>query len=107
MNAVHTFCPVPVAGDWNGSGTTKVGVYYVDGNNQSWWLLDTNGDGLPNDGNAIPYGWGGSTPVVGDWNGDGRSEIGVWAANSAGQGFWYLDTNHDYAPDTTIAYGWR
>src|SRR5439155_26046818 len=32
---------VPVAGDWDGSGTTKIGVFRAG----YLWVLDTNGDG--------------------------------------------------------------
>jgi len=58
---------VPVAGDWTGNGTSKIGVY-VDGT----WYIDINGngawDGTPTDKN---YNFGtpesGDTPVTGRW----------------------------------------
>ena len=34
----------------------------------------------------IPYGATGWTYLVGDWNGDGKSEIGIFK-----DGVWYLD----------------
>ena len=34
----------------------------------------------------IPYGTSGWTHLVGDWNGDGKSEIGIYK-----DGFWYID----------------
>jgi hypothetical protein len=79
----------PVVGDWNGDGKTEIGV--TDGQN---WYLDTNGNGVW-DGTGpggdqyaffgIPPNF---KPIVGDWNGDGKTEIGV----TDGQN-WYLDTN--------------
>ena len=58
----------PVVGDWNGSGTTKIGVYRAA---TGIWYLDYNGNGLW-DGCAIDdcIGWGGNSsdePVVGAW----------------------------------------
>src|SRR3990172_2514534 len=70
---------IPVAGDWNGTGYTKVGIY-EDGT----WYLDINGSGAwegePVD--KICYLGGGLTnavPVTGDWDGLGITKIGVYA----------------------------
>jgi hypothetical protein len=78
-----------VLGDWNGSGTTKIGVY-----RNGTWYLDTNGNGAW-DGCGIDacISWGGDptdTPVLGDWNASGSTKIGVYRAST---GTWYLDTN--------------
>lgn len=84
---------VPVVGDWNGSGTTKVGVYY-----KGFWLLDYNGngqwDGTSGGDRFIALGGGaGETPVTGDWNGDGRVKVGIflngtWSLDYNGNGVW-------------------
>ncbi len=75
---------VPVTGDWNGDGRTKIGFY-----RNGFWALDTNGDGTFNAGDGF-FGFGGrgpgEVPVIGDWNGDGRAKIGVFY-----QGLWILD----------------
>jgi len=47
-----------------------------------------------NGADAITYGLSTDTPVVGDWNGDGISEVGVYRG-----GVFYRNG------DTTIAYG--
>ena len=51
-------------GDWNGSGTAKVGAY-KDG----LWLLDVNGNFIwdPPTDQVIFFGGPGQTPVVGKW----------------------------------------
>jgi hypothetical protein len=56
---------VPVTGDWNGSGTTKVGVFRLG----FFWVLDTNGDHIFQAGEqAFPFGGlAGDIPVVGKW----------------------------------------
>ena len=73
---------IPILGDWNGDGRTKIGVY-KDGA----WYLDYLGEGTWT-ANTKSYGFGaaGYTPVIGDWNGDGRTKIGVYK-----DGTWYLD----------------
>ncbi len=81
---------IAVVGDWNGDGKTKAG-YYLNG----FWVLDYNGNGTY-DGTGVGgdkfYGFGGAgaayVPVVGDWNGDGRTKIGFY-----NNGSWALDTN--------------
>ncbi len=83
---------IAVVGDWNGSGRTKVGIY-----RNGFWILDYNGNGVYDYDGTAPndkfYGFGGTTssgyvPVVGDWNGDGRSKIGFYKSGS-----WALDYN--------------
>jgi hypothetical protein len=60
---------VPVVGDWNGSGTSKVGVF----RSGFFWVLDANGnhqfDGTaPGQDLAFAFGGiAGDTPVVGKW----------------------------------------
>jgi len=77
----------PVAGDWNGNGTIKIGVY----DNKETWYLDLNNNGIW-DGSftdrQLTFGFAGATPVTGDWNGTGTTKIGVYA-----NGTWYLDLN--------------
>ena len=80
----------PVAGDWNGNGITKIGVFR-DGN----WRLDYNGNGTwdaTGDVTVMNYGGPGDVPVVGDWSGTGQSKIGVFQRYN-GQGLWFLDAN--------------
>jgi uncharacterized delta-60 repeat protein len=96
---------IPVAGDWTGDGVTKIGIY-----SNGYWYIDTNGNGQwdgPVTDALLTFGGGltGAIPVVGDWNGDGRSKVGVYY-----EGYWYIDTNGngqwDGSPtDTLIAFG--
>jgi hypothetical protein len=77
---------IPVVGDWNGDGRSKIGVYY-----QGFWYLDYNGNGVwdgPSVDKAYNFGWAaaGVTPMLGDWTGNGTTKIGIYYA-----GFWYLD----------------
>ena len=55
------------------------------------WSLDSNGNNAwePSD---VSLSWGlpNDTPVIGDWNGDGKSDIGIFRPTS---GIWSLDSN--------------
>jgi hypothetical protein len=83
---------IPVVGDWSGNGIAKIGVFR-NGN----WYLDYKGDGEWSGCGTTAYtdrcytfGMAGDIPVVGDWNGNGISKIGVFR-----NGMWYLDYNGD------------
>ncbi len=106
---------IPVMGDWNGSGTKKIGVF-----RNGWWYLDYPGTGnwvgcgAPNDpakDACISYGAAGDIPVVGDWTGTGTTKIGVFRngvfyLNNQGTGAWIgCGTNGDPTKDACLNYG--
>jgi hypothetical protein len=73
----------PLVGDWNGDGFDDVGKQVG-----TWYRLDLDGDGVW-EGNAggdrnTSFGgaFGPGLPLVGDWNGDGRDEIGTYVPDS-------------------------
>jgi hypothetical protein len=69
---------IPVAGDWNGTGTQSIGVF-----RQGVWVLDLNNNGVFDSADkAYFFGLPGDVPVVGDWNGDGRTKFGVFRCGS-------------------------
>ncbi len=89
---------IAVTGDWNGDGHSKAGIY-----RNGFWILDYNGNGVYDPPADKFYGFGGATaqsyrPIVGDWNGDGRSKIGYYL-----NGFWVLDYNGNGIYDGTGA----
>ena len=93
----YTAADRPVVGDWSGNGFSKIGIY-----RNGFWVLDYNGNGVY-DGTGVGgdkfYGFGGNTgeiPIVGDWNGDGRSKVGFYL-----RGFWALDYNGNGSFDGT------
>ena len=77
---------VPVSGDWNGGGQSKIGVF-----NDGTWILDMHGYGTMGADNVTYYfGYAGTNPVTGDWNGSGTSKVGVYDPATT---TWYLDYN--------------
>jgi PKD repeat protein len=97
---------LPVIGDWNGDGITEIGTY-----NAGTWQLDYNGNGVW-DGTGVgldrqyTWGWSASSPIVGDWNGDGTTKVAVYY-----NGAWWLDYNGNGVWDGAVidrqyTWGW-
>jgi hypothetical protein len=83
-----------VIGDWNGDGRSKVGVYRDNGAGVGLFSLDTTGARQFNASSSVfTFGLASDTVVIGDWNGDGRSKVGVYRNDGAGRGIWSLDFN--------------
>jgi hypothetical protein len=78
---------IPVVGDWNGNGITKVGVFRPS---EGRWYLDVSGKPQYSAATTQEWQFGapGDIPVVGDWNGEGRTRIGVFRPSL---GKWFLE----------------
>ena len=88
----------PLVGDWNRDGHDEIGVFRVNGADGQF-ILDSNGNGtLDLDDLVYNYGLATDTPVTGDWNGDGRDEIGVFRPSGA-NGQFIVDANGDGSLD--------
>jgi uncharacterized protein (DUF2141 family) len=109
------FCDIPVVGDWDSDGTTKVGVVRAAGSSPNFlWILDTFGQkafiaagtGVTNASTVFAFGGiQGDLPVVGDWTNNGASKVGVFRYGY----FWVLDTTANLptptaAGDTLLAF---
>jgi len=80
----------PVFGDWNNDGFTEIGVFR---NSTHQFYLDYNWNGAMNGASAdrqYNFGISGDIPVSGDWNNDGKTEIGVFRNSTH---LFYLDYN--------------
>lgn len=97
---------VPIRGDWNGDGRSKVGIYRSA---TGTFLLDLDGDfAFTANDRVVNLGVGtqqGDVPLSGDWNGDGTWEVGLFRQGY----FWILDSNgsgvFEQGVDSTFAFG--
>jgi len=88
----------PVVGDWDGNGTDDLGLY-----NGGFFYLDTTGNGVWDtvDGGDTFRDFGiavlrpTAKPVVGDWDGNGTDDLGLYNGGS-----FYLDTTGNGVWDT-------
>jgi hypothetical protein len=85
----------PVVGDWDGDGTTTIGIY----RNGSFYLRNFNTIGFADV--VFPFGTAGDQPIAGDWDGDGVDTIGVYRRGT----FFLRNTNSTGAPEMTFGLG--
>ncbi len=106
----------PLVGSWDGAPKTSPGVYTLVASTKTtgkrkhrttttttagYWYFDRNGndkwDGCHRDRCLGPFGQAGDVPVVGDWNGAGIAQIGVFTPQT---GMWMLDANGNGKADS-------
>jgi hypothetical protein len=72
---------IPVVGDWDGDGNDTIavvrGIPDANGTVFLHWLRPGDPVRDPNQYEDVIFGVAGDTPVVGDWNGDGKDELSV------------------------------
>ena len=84
---------IPVVGDWNGSGTTKIGTVRALPDGAAQWSLDSNGNGtFDNSDEVTVYGLATDRFGAGHWTGPGKDELAVVRAGPGGTAQWILNT---------------
>lgn len=86
---------VPVVGDWDGNGTTTIGIRR-DG---QFHLRNTNTSGIADV--AANFGAPRDVPLAGDWDGNGTVTIGVWRLGT----FFLRNTNSTGPTDIVVVFG--
>ena len=101
---------IPIVGDWDGNGTTTVGLLRPDsppGSNTLFLWNSNNSPAGPPDITIVGIGATGDRPIAGKWTGSGASSIGLMRSNSpSGLNTFFiwntLPTTPPYTPDVTI-----
>jgi hypothetical protein len=96
---------IPVTGDWDGNGTTTIGVASARSDRQiGWQLRNANTAGPP----SVTVAYGGVDAlaiVTGDWDGNGSDTLGAVYRRS-GELEWQLrDAAAPGRPDHVFRYG--
>ena len=94
----------PVVGDWDGNGTTTIGIVRDDSGQWLWKLRNSNSAGPVN--TQFDYGVSSADPVTGDWDGNGTVTVGVARNDGSGQLLWELrNSNSTGTADYQFHYG--
>lgn len=71
---------IPLASDFNGDGVDELALF-LDGE----WFIDINGNGRWDEEDIwLKLGTRGDQPVVGDWDGDGKDDVGIFGRKWTG-----------------------
>lgn len=79
-------------------GTQTIGLYRPP---STFYLRNSNTTGFPDI--SVPFGALGDIPVVGDWNGDGVTTIGLYRPSNST--FYLRNSNTIGFPDITVSFG--
>jgi hypothetical protein len=89
-----------VVGDWTGDGKSKVGVARGMPDGTAVFSLNSSGSGVFNPADAVfQFGLAGDQFLIGDWNADGKSKVGVARAAPDGTAVFSMDIVGDGAFD--------
>ncbi len=99
---------IPVTGDWDGDGVSSIGYVAVSqGPALVWHLRNSN---LPPDAEHPdeigPFVYGQSpydSPITGDWDGDGKTTVGLVRYDPNGPTRWWVLRNSNDAGPPTIS----
>lgn len=106
VNTLGTTGDQPLVGDWNGTGTKKLGIYrpfFASLPSPGLFVLDVDGNEVWNSPPDRALYFPGQTldvAVVGHWNGGSQDQVGVFR-----NGMFYLDVNGDGTFSKTIRLG--
>ncbi|PXF60541.1 MAG: hypothetical protein C4B59_09145 [Candidatus Methanogaster sp.] len=86
---------IPVVGDWDGDGGDNIGVFRQNHSDSglTMFFLDLDNSGGSAD-QSVAFGEPDDLPVIGDWDGDGDDNIGLYRPGST-TGVFYLDIDND------------
>lgn len=92
---------MPIAGDWDGDGTTTVGLF--DPKTNLFYLRNENSSGPANITVAFGVANSGQLPIAGDWNNDKKTTIGLFDPKT--NLFLLRNSNDTGMADITFGFG--
>ena len=95
----------PFVGDFDGDGLTDFAVWRAS--TGTWYWLTSSSGYSYSAARAVQWGSQahGDVPLLGDFDGDGKSDPAVWRANS-GTWFWLRSSNaYDYSEQRQVQWG--
>ena len=103
LTAVYGSLPgaVPLAGDWNGDGTSGIAIY--DPATSTFFLRNTASAGVADVTFVYGVGGVGYVPLAGDWDGDGVDTVGLY--DPATSVFFLRNANAPGPADLTFPFG--
>lgn len=98
---------IPIAGDWDGDGKDDLGGFKPENNH--FYLYKLNFESSKTiyykEAPDVPFGINGDIPVIGDWDGNGKDEIGIFRQSdpNPNTNSFYLDKGltgdkHEWGP---------
>ncbi|MCD6208559.1 MAG: C39 family peptidase, partial [Methanosarcinales archaeon] len=85
---------IPVAGDWDGDGDDNIGVFRQNHSDSGLTMFFLDFDNSGSADMSVAFGEPDDLPVIGDWDGDGDDNIGVYRAVGGATGIFYLDIDN-------------
>jgi len=79
----------PVVGDFNGDGYADFGIYRVVNGTGYWYFKSSTTGQQISSAWGVIHGSSGDIPVVGDFDGDGYADFGIYRS-IGGTGYWYV-----------------
>jgi len=77
---------IPISGDLNGDGRIFSDTGNIANSANEVGIFDPSTNGFTFGGKTVIFAMAGDLPVMGDWDGDGDDNIGVYRPNEAGTG---------------------
>ncbi|MGI5499271.1 FG-GAP repeat domain-containing protein [Lentzea sp. CA-135723] len=98
---------IPLTGDFNGDGRDDV-VTFTRGDRGDVYVALSNGNGFA--GTSVKwhdnFGFGTETPLVGDFNGDGKDDIATFTQGNTGDVFVALSTGSGFSGTSVKWHDW-